>query len=180
VDQIRLVQPSLATLVSSSYEDRDALLTVAWVMPVSYVPSKVAIAVSPERFSYGVIESSGMYAVNIMEYEYVDAVYRAGTVSGWDVGDKFRYCGLTRRLGRTLPIAVVGEALGVLECRVEKKVSVGDHDLFIGVVVDAYVRGKYTTHWELGSYRPILYISEGHFHTVDPGSVRKYEMPQTG
>ena len=177
IARIRLVQPSLATLVSSSYEGRDALLTIGWVMPVSYVPGKVAIAVSPERYSYEVIDGSGMFAVNIMEFRYVDAVYKAGTVSGRDVRDKFSFCGVSKTMGRTLPIAVVAEALGVLECKVSRKVSVGDHDLFIGDIVDAYVRDKYTTHWDPSSYTPILYISEGHFITTDKDSVKKYKMP---
>ncbi len=176
MDQIRLVQPSIAVLVSSSHGGRDALLTVAWVVPVSYVPSRVAIAVSRERYSYDIIRGSRMFAVNVMEFDYVEAVYRAGTLSGRDVEDKFAACGLTRGVGRTLPIAVVEEALGVVECRVIRVVEAGDHDLFIGDVVDAYVRGKYTTHWDVSSYRPILYISEGHFITIDPGSLRKYDI----
>jgi len=176
VEQIRLVQPSIAVLVSSSFEGRDALLTVGWVVPVSYVPSRVAVAISRERFSYNIIKGSGMFAVNIMEFEYVDSVYKAGTISGWDVKDKFSVCGLTRGVGRTLPIAVVEEALGILECRVLKIVEAGDHDLFIGDVVDAYVKDKYSTHWDPKSYRPILYISEGHFMTIDRNSVVKYDI----
>jgi flavin reductase (DIM6/NTAB) family NADH-FMN oxidoreductase RutF len=176
LDQVRLIQPSIAVLVSSSFGGKDALLTVAWVCPVSYLPSKVAIAVSPERFSYNIIDKSGMFAVNILEFDYVDAVYKAGVVSGRDVEDKFAYCGLTRRRGRKLPISVVGEAIGVLECRVIKKVEIDDHDLFIGDVVDAYVKDKYSTFWDPEDYRPILYISEGHFMTIDPKSVRKYEV----
>jgi flavin reductase (DIM6/NTAB) family NADH-FMN oxidoreductase RutF len=176
VDQIRLIQPSIACLVSSSYGDSTALITVGWIMPVSYVPSRVAISISPERYSYNIIDRSGMFAVNIMEYNYIDAVYKAGTVSGRDIGDKFRICGLSRVRGRSLSIPVVGEALGVLECKVINKFSGGDHDIFVGEVVDAYVKGKYTTHWDASSYRPILYISEGHFMTIDPGSVKKYEI----
>ena len=176
VDQIRLIQPSLAVLVSSSYNGRDALLTVAWVVPVSYVPSRVGIAISRERFSYDIIKNSGMFAINIMEFDYVDSVYKAGTLSGRDVVDKFGVCGLTRIEGRSLPIAVVGEAIGVLECRVRDVVETGDHDLFIGDVVDAYAKDKYVTHWDPGKYRPILYISEGHFITIDPGSLVKREI----
>ena len=176
VDQIRLVQPSLAVLVTSSFEGRDALLTVAWVVPVSYVPSRVAIAISKQRYSYEIIRRSGMFAVNIMEFDYVDSVYKAGTISGRVVEDKFRECGLTRDGGRSLPIAVVKEAVGVLECRVRNVFETGDHDLFIGDVVDAYVKGKYSTHWDPSRYKPILYISEGHFLTIDSGSVVKYKM----
>ena len=173
-DEIRLIQPSLTVLVSSTYRGMDALLTVGWVMPVSYVPSRVAIAVSPERYSYNIIAGSGMYAINILEYEYVDSIYRAGTISGRDVEDKYKVVGLTRVKARTLPIHIVGEAIGVLECRVINRVPTGDHELFIGEVVDAYVKGKYVRHWDPREYKPILYISEGHFMTIDRDSIKKY------
>ncbi|MBS7621567.1 flavin reductase, partial [Candidatus Bathyarchaeota archaeon] len=34
----------------------------------------------------------------------------------------------------------IGEALAVLECKVEKEVEVGDHVFFIGRVLEAYAK----------------------------------------
>lgn len=175
-DQIRLVQPSLATLVSSRYKDRDALLAIGWVMPVSYSPGKIAIAISPERFSYDIIKASKMFAVNIMEYDYVESIYCAGTVSGNDFKDKISYCGLNKMMGRILPIPVVKEALGVIECRVSQSMITGDHEIFVGDVEIAYVKDKYTTHWNSVRYHPVLYISEGYFTTTDNSKVKKYNI----
>lgn len=176
IDQIRLVQPSLATLISSRYDGSDALLAVGWIMPVSYTPGKIAISVSPERFSYKIIKGSMMFAVNIMEYDRVESIYCAGTVSGKDVKDKFSYCGLNKVMGRKLSIPVVKEALGVIECRVSQSIIAGDHEVFIGDVEVAYVKDKYITHWDPVRYHPILYISEGHFITVDNNKIKKYDI----
>ena len=175
-DQIRLIQPSLATLVSSRYKDRDALLAVGWIIPVSYVPGKIAIAISPERFSYDIIKASKIFAVNIMEYDYVESIYCAGTVSGKDFKDKFSYCGLNKMMGKILPIPVVKEALGVIECRVSQSIIAGDHEIFVGDIEIAYVKDKYTTHWNPVKYHPVLYISEGHFITADNNKVKKYDI----
>ena len=176
VDQIRLIQPSLATLISSRYKDIDALLAVGWVTPVSYTPGKVAIAISPERFSYSIIKNSGLFAINIMEYDYVESIYCAGTVSGKDVKDKFSYCGLNKMFGKALPIPVVKEALGVVECKVSNSIITGDHEVFIGDIEVAYVKDKYTSHWDVSKYHPVLYVSEGHFITIDNNKIKKYDI----
>ncbi len=176
IDQIRLIQPSLATLVSSRYKDKDALLTVGWIMPVSYNPGKVAIAISPERFSHSIIKNSGLFAVNIMEYKYVKSIYCAGTVSGRDVKDKFSYCGLDKIVGKTLPIPIVKEALGVIECKVSNSITTGDHEVFVGDVETAYVKDKYTSHWDVSKCHPVLYVSEGHFITIDNNKIKKYDI----
>jgi len=178
VDQIRLVQPGLTVLISSSYKGRDVLMAAAWVTPVSYIPPRVAVAISPERFTYSIVKGSGMFAVNVMDFKHVEAVYKAGTISGRDCDDKFGAVGLSKARGRVLPIAVVKEAVGVVECRVVNRVVTGDHELFIGHVVAAYVNrdDAYTTHWLVGKYMPVLYVSEGHFMAVDPSSLRKYEV----
>ncbi len=179
IDQIRLIQPGLTVLVTSSFNGKNAVMTAAWVMPVSYVPSRVAVAISPERFTYSIVKSSREFAINIMDFKYVENVYLAGTLSGKDYDDKFKVVKLTPTRARKLNIVVVKEALGVVECKVINVVKTGDHDLFIGDVVDAYVKDDnlYTTHWEVENYRPILYISEGHFITIDKNSLRKYEIP---
>lgn len=175
IDQVRLIQPSLATLVSSRFEDVDTLLTVGWVMPVSYYPSKVAVSISPERFSHDIIKKSGMFAINIMEYDYVDNVCCAGTVSGREFRDKFRYCGLNKEEGY-LPLPIVKEALGVLECKVSKSIITGDHEVFIGDVRYAYVKDKYSRYWDPDNYHPILYISEGHFITLNNELIKKFNI----
>lgn len=177
IDQIRLVQPGLAVLITSSYQGNNAIMTAAWVVPVSYVPSRVAVAISPERYTYNIVKRSGGYAINILDYNYVENIYLAGVISGKDVKDKFKAVGLTPVKARKLNIVIVKEAIGVLECRVIKVIPVGDHDLFIGDVIDAYVKEDlYSTHWLIDKIRPILYVSEGHFITIDKNSLRKYDI----
>lgn len=179
IDQIRLVQPGLTVLITSSYDGNDALMAAAWISPVSYIPPRIAVAISPERYTYDVVRNSGMFAVNIMEFKYVDSVCKAGILSGRDYRDKFLAVGLSRSRGYKLPIVTVKEAVGVVECKVLNVVPAGDHDIFIGDVVIAYVNkdDAYNTHWDIHNYEPILYISEGHFITVSKDSLKKYQMP---
>lgn len=53
--------------------------------------------------------------------------------------DKFAKVRLTLEPSRNVKPPHAGEAVGVLECKLERVISVGgDHDLFVGRVVDAY------------------------------------------
>lgn len=179
VDHIRLVQPLLATIVTSSYNNDDAIMTASWVMPVSYIPPVLAVAISPERYTNGIVKSSGEFAVNIMTYEYLEKVHIAGTISKNEYKDKLRRVGLTPMKARKINCIVIKEAIGVLECRVKRSLMTGDHELFIGDVVEAYVYKDeaYTSRWMPDHYSPLLYISEGHYMTIDKSSIRKMIMP---
>lgn len=178
IDQIRLIQPSLTVLISSTYQGKDALMAAAWVTPVSYIPPRVAVAISPERYTYGIVRGSRMFAINIMEFKYVDSICKAGVLSGKDHPDKFSAIKLTKAKGKLLPIVVVKEAIGVLECKVITSIPAGDHELFIADVVMAYVNRDeaYSTHWEIKYYDPVFYISEGHFITAAKSSLKKYNI----
>ena len=178
IDQIRLIQPALTVLISSTYEGKDALMAAAWVTPVSYIPPRVAVAISPERYTYNIVKGSNMFAINIMEFEYVDSVCKAGVISGREYSDKFSAVKLTKARGKALPIAIVKEAIGVLECKVINSIPTGDHELFIADVILAYVNKDkaYSTHWEIKYYNPVFYISEGHFMTASKASLKKYEI----
>jgi len=176
VDQIRLVQPMLTTLITSSYNGRNAVMAAAWVTPVSYVPPRVGVAISPERYTYDIVKSSGYFAINIMDFKYTYNIYLAGTLSGKNYEDKFKAIGLTPIKAKKLNIVVVKEAIGILECKVIKIIETGDHHLFIADIIEAYVNNDkaYNTHWVISHYKPVLYISEGHFLTIDRNSLVKY------
>ena len=173
---IRLVQPRLTVLITSSSESGDALMAAAWVTPLSYYPPKIGIVLAEERFTYRVISESNYFAVNIMDFKYLDSIVKAGTVSGYNIKDKFSECGLTPVDGIKIPVKVVYEALGVLECEVESMIKFGDHILIAGNVLSAYVKDGFNTFWDLEKYNPVLYISEGHFMTIDKNSLHEYNI----
>ena len=173
---VRLLQPRLTVVVSSSSPSGDALMTAAWLSPLSYIPPIVGVAISRERYTYKIIKESKFFAINILDFKYLDNVVKAGTLSGFSVRDKFRACNLTPARGKAIPIKVVKEAIGVLECKVSSIQEVGDHDLFIGNVIIAYVADDFTTHWVLKYFNPILYVSEGHFMTINKDTLKKFEI----
>ena len=173
---VRLIQPRLTVLITSSSGSGDAIMAAAWVTPVSYNPPITAVAISPERFTYRVIMESGYYAINIMDYKYVYNVALAGSMSGYNVKDKFSRVGLTPKNGIKIPVKVVKEAIAVIECRVRDNMEIGDHNLILGDVIHAYVSRGFTIHWDMKQYKPILYVSDGHFMSIDENSIRRFEI----
>jgi flavin reductase (DIM6/NTAB) family NADH-FMN oxidoreductase RutF len=134
----RLLHPRQVVLVTCADEKgRPNVLTVAWSTPLSFDPPLVGVSIGKNRYSHGVISRSGEFAISIPPAPLLEKVKRCGTLSGRN-RDKFREVGLTPQPSRRLKAPVVKEGIAHLECRVVKKVEVGDHTLFVGEVVEAY------------------------------------------
>lgn len=133
----RLINSGNVILVSSAYEDKKSIITVAWHCPVSIKPPILAIAVGKSRFSAELIEKSKEFIINIPNWKLFEAMLYCGTYSGRDI-DKFKEAKLTpekaKKLRRTPKIK---ECIGAIECRLIDKIEVGDHIVFFGEVLYA-------------------------------------------
>lgn len=125
-------------------------LTATAVCSISLRPPLVLASIDRDSNTHLGIEASGFYAVNFLGADQEELAVRFAT----DAEDKFR--GLT--LGEAVTGApVLGEALGHLDCTLERSVEAGDHTLFVGRVEEArvgdgdlarplvYHLGRYTT-----------------------------------
>ena len=82
------------------------LITVAWTGIVCSEPPLVAVAVRPERYSYGLLISTGEFTVNMPSCRLAAAVDFCGVRSGRDL-DKFKACQLTPRRGSRVAAPLV-------------------------------------------------------------------------
>ncbi len=129
-----LLSPVPAVLVSCGNEDNANLITVAWTGIVCTQPPKLYISVRPERHSYKIIEESGEFCVNLPNTSIVKALDYCGVKSGRDL-DKFKQTGLTKENSFEVGCVSVAECPLTLECRVEQKIPLGSHDMFIADIV---------------------------------------------
>ncbi|HYH03701.1 MAG TPA: flavin reductase family protein [Bacillota bacterium] len=143
------------------------LITVAWAGTVASDPVKVSVSIRPERYSYSLIKASGEFTVNLPHRGMVRAVDFCGVKSGKDV-DKFQLTGLTPERGKTVKAPLIVEAPLTLECRVEKIIPLGSHDLFIarvgGVQVDETLLDP-NGRLNLGRANLLTYV-HGHYWTL--------------
>ena len=136
--------PVVLVSVADPAHQRTNLITIGAVSPTCAQPPTLGIAVTPARYSYGLLQEAGEYVVNIPTVGLAEAVDYCGSVSGRDV-DKFQAAGLTPVPSRTVLCQAVGECPINLECRVTQVAQLGSHDFFFGEIVAAQVSAEVVT-----------------------------------
>ena len=111
------------------------LITVAWIGTVCSEPPQLSISIRKERYSYGAIDTIGDFTVNLPGADMVEKLDFCGVVSGRSV-DKFSRCGFTPAAAEKVNAPLIAEAPLVLECRVNQKLELGSHDMFIADILN--------------------------------------------
>ncbi len=152
IDPCPLLSPVPAVMVScAGQEGNPNLITLAWAGTVCSDPPMVSISVRRSRYSYGLIESTGEFVINLVDKNLAKAADFCGVKSGRDL-DKFAACGLHAIPAPPLTHApALQEAPAYLCCKVEKNLPLGSHDMFLARIVGVAVRNEYKD--EKGSLR---------------------------
>lgn len=129
-----MLYPVPAVMVSTGDGRRSNIFTVAWAGTVCTNPPMVSISVRPERFSYGMLEKSREFVVNLTTEKLARATDWCGVRSGRDV-DKWAACGLTPAPAARLAVPVIAESPVNIECRVKDILPLGSHHMFLAEVV---------------------------------------------
>lgn len=137
-----LVAPVPAAMVSCGNMEKPNIITVAWTGNICSGPAKVYISVRPERYSYGLIQESGEFVINLTTAALVRAADFCGVRSGREV-DKFAHLGLTPLPAQELSCPIIGESPVSLECRVTDIIPLGLHDMFLADVAAVQVEEEY-------------------------------------
>lgn len=120
----------------------DNIITVAWAGTVCTNPPMVSISVRPERHSYGMIQESGEFVINLVTKKLVRATDYCGVRSGRDV-DKFREMKLTKVEAEKVAAPLIGESPVNIECRVTECKELGSHHMFIAEVLAVHIEDGY-------------------------------------
>ena len=89
----------------------------------------LSISVCPERYSYGILQSTGEFVVNVPSLRQAKATDWCGMVSGRDV-DKFSNTGLTPAPAVKVQCPIVLECPLNIECRLKEALKLGSHTMF--------------------------------------------------
>ncbi len=107
--------------------------TASWVTQGSFTPPLVVMGVRSDSTSYGMIQRTGHFSLNVMEVGQEEVVARffrpQGAVGG-------RLAEVPYRLG-ALGLPLLDDCLGGLECALAGHVAAGDHTVFVGEVKTA-------------------------------------------
>jgi len=124
--------PTGVHVVTVRTKDKINGMTAAWVTQVSFKPAMIAVAIAEPRYTHGLIKESGYFCINALPKEAMDLAKHFGYKSGRKK-DKFKGIKYTNALKGS---PVIEGAYAYVECELENVYSAGDHDLFIGTVVD--------------------------------------------
>lgn len=110
------------------------IITIAWTGTVSSDPPMVSISVRPERYSHGLIAERQEFVINLVTRNLVRAADFCGVKSGRTV-DKFKAVKLTAEPASVVAVPLIAESPVNIECRVDRIIPLGSHDMFLARIV---------------------------------------------
>ncbi|MCS7134576.1 MAG: flavin reductase family protein [Candidatus Pacearchaeota archaeon] len=141
--------PRIVVLITSTNkEGKENVMTVSFVMPISFLPKYVGLAIAPSRVTLKNIKETKEFCLNICSEEMLEAAKICGSVSG-NEKDKFIAAGLTKEKASKIKCPIIKESPISFECKVELIKKFGDHYLVIGKVLREVIRKD--------SFRPLLH-----------------------
>jgi len=148
--------------------DNYNMITVAWTGTICSEPAMTYISIRPERFSYDIIKNTGEFVINLTTEAMTKAVDLCGVKSGRDI-NKFAESKLTPEKANIVKCPLIKESPVNIECKVEKIINLGSHDMFLAKVVavdvdEAYIDEKGKFH--LDQAKPLCY-SHGQYYGLN-------------
>lgn len=145
-------QPRPTALLSVA----DNFMPLSWHMPISKYPLRYAVCVRDENRSYDLLHINEQFALNFLDYSYIEAYDKSGSEHG---GDKFALTKLTQKKAHTINATLIEEAYMIYECKVIDIVNYGDHDVFISEVT--LIHNKV-----VDNVKPTLFTGQGYYETT--------------
>lgn len=137
----RISNPKQIVLITSRYKNKDNVMAATWWTKVSFQPNLYLICIDKTRYSHDLIRKGKCFVINFMPFELKDKVLFCGKTSGKDI-DKFKEAGFEKIEAEKINCPIIKESLAYLECKVAKRVSAGDHTIFLGEVMNAKFKRK--------------------------------------
>ena len=133
-DALRLLAPGPVALVSTMYRDQPNAMTAGWLLPLSFDPTLIGVAIHPGRLTHEFATKTEVFALNIPTVDLIAAVHHCGMTSGREQ-DKLATAGLTPLEALEIEAPLIADCVAHIECGVFDRRSFGDHDLFVGRVL---------------------------------------------
>jgi len=131
-DAITKAVPTGVWVVTARSGEKINGMTAAWATQVSFKPRLVAVSIAPPRYTYSLIKESGYFCLNLLSEDQKELANHFGFKSGKKV-DKFKGIDYENGLKGS---PIIKEAIAYVECEVQDTFTTGDHDLFVGEVID--------------------------------------------
>jgi len=129
-----LLSPVPVVLVTSGDIKSPNVATVAWTGIVNTHPAMTYISLRPSRHSHKIITETGEFTINLVTKSIVKSTDSCGVYSGAHC-DKFKKIGLTPEKSFKIKAPLIKESPVSIECKVEKVIPLGTHDMFLAKIL---------------------------------------------
>ncbi|MEM4703428.1 MAG: flavin reductase family protein [Candidatus Pacearchaeota archaeon] len=151
--------PRAVVLVASiDKKSKENIMTASFVIPISFKPKYVAVAIAPNRLTFKNIKEIKEFSLNICDEKMLKVAKICGSCSGKEK-DKFFVARLTKEKAKIIRAPLVKEAPISLECKLEFLKKFGDHYLVVGKVVNEIIRNQ--------KFRPLLHKTADFFPKLE-------------
>jgi flavin reductase (DIM6/NTAB) family NADH-FMN oxidoreductase RutF len=165
VTTYRLFNPRVPVIICSKSGSKVAAMPANSCSSASDSPPIISVAIKKGIRTNEVVRASSHFSVNWLSFEpessrriVLDLGKPSNSHKGPGLGDKLKKFGIAYSLVRNIPVLHTACAFAL--CKVERRISTGDHDLFIASVMSAKASPDFTTdgYWRFRDYKPILYV----------------------
>jgi len=116
------------------------ILTASWMTPTSHFPLLISISIGNGevdsegdnyRASFGLINETNEFGLNLPSSELIESVAKIGTLHS-NLVDKYAEMGLTPMVSKKIKAHLIRECYMNMECKVIDQYNTGDHTVFVG------------------------------------------------
>jgi len=169
----RLLQVGPTTMISAKHNGNANVMAAAWVSLVGI--NKVMAYISPQAYTRGLVEESGLFAIQIPVVSQMETVLYAGEHSYHDRPDKNHKIPMFYM--KEFDIPLVQGCAGWLVCKVMPNAEYElEHNLFMGEIAGAWSDDRVfrNGHWIFDEapdeLRTIHYVAGGQFYAIGKGT----------
>jgi len=134
--------PMPVTLIGAKVKEKANFLVAAWFMAAGISPPKVAVALNKMHYTNKGIKENKTFSVCIPSEDMINAADYCGLVSGV-TADKSEVFDVFYGKLKTAPM--ITQCPINLECKLEKTVDNGGHEIFVGEIISTLTEEKYVT-----------------------------------
>ena len=134
-----LTAPLPPVMVTVGNKEEANVLTIAWTGILATVPPKTYISVRPSRHSFGILERTREFVINLPTVSQARTVDYVGIYTGAKQ-NKIERCGISLTESNKVSAPTIEECPIALECKVTDILPMGSHHVFIADIVSVSVR----------------------------------------
>lgn len=126
--------PSGCSILTAAHDGLSTGVLVSWVQQATFEPPSITVCLKRGRPAAGLIDSSERFLLNVIGEDHTPLFKHFG--KGFSL-EEDAFAGLAVRETAFGPL--IESCIAHLGCTVTEKVSIGDHDLYVGEVTAAGV-----------------------------------------